>query len=328
MSKNQFNLVLPFILISGLCIGIIGCNRDVSQDISSGLKNDEKITIDLRNKDNTGNSIQREAVNSSDSEIGYFYGTDEGEIDFGGLTEEDLRALISFADDENGVKVTYKAPEKYKNNYFMTRMIYIDGNGHWSTRETPNYDKLNARVYNSETGNFEKISEYSWVYPLVLPGKTYKFSIQFQYTGGPDFQLYYLVTPKHGLGIIDDLPKGWVSSDYSKLEDSVFSLIDVIPVETKGVVKKSIGLWANDIKEYWGTSTFVGCYDEDIENEESATFVDLKKMNYFTDKKYVFCQFMYKYYLEGFDDCDFQTPDILTPFTENTYFSIPIEDRE
>lgn len=323
MKKNTFFKV--FVTVTLLCTAFFcyGCKRDAE------VKNQE---IDLRNKDSNGISVARTAINNESSDIGVFYAKDEGSRSFGGLTDEELEALITFEDDENGVKVNFTSPDKFKDYWFMTRMIYLDGNENWSTRMTPDMVAINH--YSSETNTFVVNSEISWVYPLVLAGGTYKFAIQFQYRKDgideslcPDFQLYYILTPKHGLGIIDNLPKGWDSAKYAHLDNSVFYLTNVIPIDVTGV-KKSIGLWETDELKYWGSSHMVGCYDEDIDDISDATTVDLKSKDYYSEKKYVFCQFMYKYYIDGFDNCCFQTPDFLTPLTENTYFNIPVEDRD
>ena len=314
---------------------LISCSQ-ANNESGSG---DTQKEVDLRNKNDSGKSVKRSAApdtddaadTDEDAPIGKYVKKDP-DCRYGSLTDEDLEKLVSFEDDEKGFKINYTTPEALKEYALMTRIIYIDNNKNWSTRQNIELAAIN-KVVGSDA--FVKDS-YSWVYPLVLPGKTYTFAIQFQYykatvssTGfnvgeaGPDFQLYYSVTPKHGLGIIDDLPEDYNSVEYTEFKDGVFSLVNVIPVESEVKLQKSIGLYGTTSStKYWETGEFawVDGYDEDITDSASATILDMTKRGKVTDYPYVYCQFLYKYYLEGFDDSNFQTPDFMSQIIKNTYF--------
>lgn len=309
---------LVLVLISISFVGLfLACSSDVKSPYNS------KPIIDLRNKDVNGNNVSRNAIAPSEEPIGKFV---RKEIDhyYGSLTDEDLQSMISFEDDEKGFKINYKTPDKLKGKdyFFLTRIYYIDGNGNWSTCQNLNSDFVNEDSH--------VVDEVSWVYPLVLPGKTYTFAIQFQYANndpegekGPDFQLYYEVTPKHGRGIVDDLPKGYDSVSYTSFENGIFSLVDVIPPESEYELLKTGALWSIDENtSHWlvtANRKWLRGFDEEITDEQSAL---VKDFNGFvtTDLPYVFCQFSYKYYLEDFDYCYFNTPGFTSKIIDNIEF--------
>lgn len=306
-----------FLLVLIITVLFTACSNNLSNP------NPPKLTIDLRNKDINGN-ISRNAITTNKGPIGQFF---KKEIDcyYGDLTDEDLLTLISFEDAEKGFKIIYKTPEKLqgKNYHFQTRIFYIDGNNNWSTCQNINFNYINE--------NGCVIDECSWVYPWVLPGKTYTFAIQFQYANndpegpkGPDFQLYYKVTPNHGIGIVDDLPKDYDSIDYTSFENGIFSLINVIPPESEYELLKTGALWGIDVNtEHWGQNAnrqWLKGFDDEITDDENSALV--KDFNGFvtTDLPYVFCQFSYKYYLEGFDYCYFNTPGFTSKIIDNVEF--------
>ncbi len=307
------------LLVTALTVfALISCSQ-TSGDSDSDSASDPDVTeVDLRNKNSSGTSVSRTAANNNES-IGEYVKTDD-DYNYGPLTDADLENLISFEDDEKGFKINYTTPASLREYKLMTRIIYIDNSKHWSTRQ-------NIEMYAINENGHVKDS-YSWVYPLVLPGNTYNFAIQFQYSkdgdpNPPDFQLFYRVTPKHGIGIIDDLPEDYNSADYTDFEDGVFSLHDVIPVESEVKLQKSIGLFGTKSSDkYWtGDFKWIDGYDEDITDDpDSATIMDMSERGTVTDYPYVYCQFMYKYCLEGFDGCNFQTPEFVSEIIKNKYF--------
>ncbi len=319
---------------------LFSCNQAASSDdtkkTSGGTEKPAGSStneVDLRNKDKSGTSVKRSAAADADDDapIGVYVKKDPT-CKFGPLTDEDLEKLISFEDDEKGFKINYTTPEALKDYVLLTRIIYIDKNGNWSTRQNIDRYAINE-IVNSKA---HVKDSYSWVYPLVLPGNTYSFAIQFQYytptvyskdafglvSAGPDFQLFYSVTPKHGIGIIDDLPEDYNSPDFTVFEDGVFSLKNVIPVESESSVIKSIGLYGTNLSDkYWTDFQWIDGYDEEITDEpDSAITIDMTKRGKVTAYPYVYCQFMYKYYLKDYDDCDFQTPEFCSEIIENTFF--------
>lgn len=314
MKKRIFGTLLVISLLFVVTSCANGNSDDSKQKDWQETNSTNTRIVDLRNKDSSGNVVSRSVVNPS-SPIGTFL-EKGGAQSYGGLTDEQLANIISFEDDDNGFKINYTTPESFKTYTLSTRIIYIDGNGKWSTRQNINDNEIN------ENGKVK--DSYSWVYPLVLPGKTYKFAIQFQYRGSgnpPDFQLIYEVTPLHGKGIIDDLPSNWESSDYTEFKDAVFSLKNVIPVESSSGVRKSYGLYGtNSATEYWVDFKWVGGGEEQITNDSDAKTINMKNRNYHTNYPYVYCQFFYRYDIEGFDFCNFEAPEFVSKIIRNTDF--------
>ena len=225
-----------------LLIAITTCIATACSPATNSTSASSTTILDLRNKNSSGTSVTR-TINNNGA-IGVFLEKDLGSQSFGSLTDTELENIVSFSDAENGFTINYTTPESLRDYQLMTRIIYIDNNNNWSTRQNIEQSAINIT---DNTGTHVR-SSFSWVYPLVVPGRTYKFAIQFQYskngvTNPPDFQLYYHITPQHGIGIIDDLPRGYNSSDYTNFSNGVFSLQNVIPVESEVPVQKSIGMF-------------------------------------------------------------------------------------
>ena len=308
-------IIAGALLVISSLVFVTGCSHGNDDKNQPESKSSNSRTIDLRNKDSSGNVVLRSAADpASSAPIGVFL-EKGGAQSYGGLTDEELAAIISFEDDPDGFKINYTTPASFENYTLSTRIIYIDGNGKWSTRQNINNNEIN------ENGKVK--STYSWVYPLVLPGKTYKFAIQFQYGGNnaPDFQLIYNVTPLHGKGIIDDLPSDWDSSVYTDFKDAVFSLNNVIPVESSLGVRKSYGVYGtNSATEYWVNFSWIGGGEEQITSESDARVIDMRNKGYKTNYPYVYCQFFYRYDIEGYDFCNFEAPEFVSKIIQNKNF--------
>ena len=318
---------------------LISCSNDstsgnsgTNSDNPPAPTNDTRATIDLRNKDSSGVSVSRTARTAEeDAPIGKFLKLDSNANYTGPLTDEDLQSMISFEDNEKGIKVNYKTPASLNEYALYVYFRYMDNNGNWSTRQ--DFDLFSMHDVVGEDAHVKQA--YSWVYPFVLPEKTYTFGIHFQYVKakyiqgevktteeGPNFLIYYQITPKHGIGIIDDLPKDWNTPDYTVFKDGVLTLENVIPPESEYKLQKTISLYGTNSKDkYWTDFKWIGGGDEDITDKpDSATTMDLRNQNIHTDYPYVYCEFLYKYYLEGFDYCYFQTPSFMSKIIENTDF--------
>ena len=284
IKKSSVNYMKKQLLffISFFLFALVSCS-----DSNSSLKeiSNPPSFIDLRNKSFSEKSMSKKSIGSNIG-IGCYIGKDNNSKCFGILSNEDLKSIVSFEDDKIGFKINYNTPKKLEEYSLITRIVYIDGNGKWSTRQNINYAAINE--FNIDTGSYVVKSQYSWVYPFVLANKTYKFAIQFQYSkekisNPPDFQLYYEITPLHGIGIIDDLPYNWNSSDYVSIKDALVSINNVIPVESSNGVFKSIGLFGTHSNNtYWNEFSWIGGYDEKIEDEEnSSTTIDMSEKNYY-----------------------------------------------
>lgn len=292
-----------------MCLMLVGC--------PSGPK--ILSLIDLRNKDLNGN-ITRSVVTS---EFSYSYeGLDQSiNSSTGPLTEEDVKSLITFSDDPNGFRVTYTDSPKL-DNYTISYIDihYIDGNENFSTKQNLTSYCRNEFALTKET--------FSWVYPLVNPGKTYKFSVRIKWYCNENtsdnftLQIFYNITPTHGIGMIDDLPRNYDSSDYVTLENKLLTIHDVIPVESTDVVEKQVQIFGKKTNsDHWITEVHhVKSYRVEITSfdDNSAITFDFSNENLETELPYLFCQFMYTYTLEGYDYCKFYTPEFLSPIVKSS----------
>lgn len=225
--------------------------------------------------------------------------------------------------------------EKWKSYWLKMRVFYIDGNNNWSTVQELDDQKLNGGVYD-EKGVWlgSNNHDYSWVFPFVLSGKSCKIVIQYQYfkddVAYPDFEAYYSINPKHGLGVIDDLPADWDSTKFTSIKPTEYTIHDVIPVESSKVVKSLI-VWGNDSTTPWTKPKWLDEIDEELTDADKTNkgfTTDLTKAKKaYSDKPYMFCQLSFTYYLEDYPYCKFHSPEFLSPVIENTYFSIPISER-
>lgn len=322
MRKKRFVFILFYLLLFVL----FGCSSEKDYSIKQ---------IDLRNKDTKGNVVTR---NVSDEDSKDVFNVEflriedyRGNVDL--LSEDDIKDLLTFEDDTEGFKINFKNPEKMKDYNVDMNVCYVDDNYNASTRQILDYFWLNN--YKEEEGCYVVRENVSWVFPLIIPNKKCQFLFHISFNGkngsddGISFMSIYEITSAHGIGIIDNLPKGFKSYEYTSVENGIFSLHDVIPVESKQV-KKSINIFSSNRSEvHWDpTGQWIGALTEDITDEENSEFcMDLNKIENTSDAPYFFCQFQYQYELEGYDYCTFNTPEFLSYITENTIFSIPPEER-
>lgn len=261
-----------------------------------------------------------------------FDGHWDGKIpdNFTALTKEELNALVTFEDDTNGFKINYTTPEKLLNKYYINNLqvISYDANDNISTRQYMKTGKLNETI----DGKYCVTREYSWTYPFVIPDKTYSFLIQFGFISSNDeddkfdFQLKYTITTKHGFSEPQSLPKGFDSKKNCKLENGVFttSIKDLLPTENNEIsiynIQKDLTVWGTNSDRYWDFD-HSDCQwlanktlDIDTEDPDSRYIVDLTKYSEIDTKgkEKVYCQFMYKFLIDGYDYCSFNSPELLT----------------
>lgn len=275
--------------------------------------------VDLRNKDSNGVSVSRAAAN--DLEFHWEFIEKDAGSRYGDITDVEIDSLISFEDDQEGFKVNFTNLERLRQYTLLMRIIYMDGNQNFSTRQEIHYSELNDLQIGGSVKN------YSWVYPLVIPGKTCKFAIQFQYFTSdgtaPDFQLYYNVTPLHGIGIIDDMSSEAKNADHFRIDGTTVYIEDVIPVEAEGTIFKKFGIFTKDdnTSGQWQDMKWLEGYSEAISDEQgSATTIDLSRITSKSASKYFFFQFNYGYNIEGYDFCEFATPDFISSIHPNELF--------
>lgn len=303
--KKLFLILLPLLFLS--------CTPD---------KQGTKVTIDLRNKDASGNVSRSVTEDFTETELPFTLVGFDSNQRFNGLPVEQAKNIAKFYDAENGVKIVISKPEylQGKNFILSSNIIYIDNNSNWTNRQNLNWEKLNP--YNEENFQYCMADTVEFVYPFVLPNTKTRLVIQYIFGDpsgepAPDFQVVYEFTPKHGLGVVDDLPKTWNSTDYTSLVDRTFSLEDVIPVEATEVVKVVTLYSTNNRSDYWNGMEWCGSYTEEILTQDDALSIvipeDIK-----ATKDYIFAQFVYQYNIEGFDYCHFSTVDFTSKIIDAT----------
>lgn len=320
--KKIIKFVFSMILLIGL---LFSCSNP--SDIIVPKGGNDSITnlpvIDLRIKNADGQAIARLAEDDN-YEFSYKYLEIGGNPKMGLLTDEEAKNILSFEDDPKGIKINFTMPEKYDDydlNWF--ELVYIDGNGNWSTRQ-----QVERFVYAGKR-------EFSWLYPLVIPGHTVKFSIQIMMGRGEaetNFQIFYEVTPRHGIGIVDDLPAEYDESKYISYNNGKVSLNDVIPPDSSTIVTKSLGYWGaehSDKSQVWdGTSNMFNCYPGGIQLDYYGSPTDFYLFTESSSEKpYFFIQCGYDYTIEGYEGLSFASPRICTNPIENNFFTLPSTSR-
>lgn len=275
--------------------------------------------VDLRIKDINGNIVRsstRTTEIGSEIEITKIsYGENEN---FGNFTIDDIKQLVKFYNDENGVRIRFFRPTFFGNEKirFYPEVIYVTATGAYSTSmhmADDNY--LNNYVEGDKSYfTYDMKDESDVVFPFVMKNKPQRLVIQYYFFGelyqnSTIFQVEYSFTPQCGLGIgPGPLPNPWNSTDYTNLEGRIFSVHDVIPVEASEV-RKSVSVFVtNDPKNHWAPdNTYMCGYKEEISDyTEDAFYTELPE-GIFLPYKYFYVLFCYEYSLEGYDYCKFNT---------------------
>ena len=319
--KNILKIVIPLIFVTGILLSCSDSTRSTTG--IDGSDSTDLPIIDLRIKNSDGQALLRSVGNET-----YEFSYNFIEIGNGGklglLTEDEAKNILTFEDAPNGIKINFSKPESYDIDSFLWfELVYIDGNGNWSTRQ-----QVDRSVFAGKRS-------FSWLYPLVIPGRTVKFAIQIlmgDNESQTNFQIYYEVTPKHGIGIVDDLPAGYNDSNYISYDKGKVSFNNVIPPDSSTVVTKSLGFWgAEHIEKYkiWdGTSQMFDCYASNITLSKYGLPTDFYLFTERTcDKPYFFIQCGYDYTIEGFDGLNFATPRICMEPIVNDFFTLSPESR-
>lgn len=326
--KKILKFALPMIFATGL---LFSCSlfssptgSSAGESTTTGGGNDEikdLPVIDLRIKNAAGQSISRAAEDEA-VEFSYKFLEIGGNPKLGLLTREEAKNILTFEDDPQGIKINCTVPEKYDSiNWF--ELVYIDGNANWSTRQQADWF-----VYGDKRN-------FSWLYPLVIPGNTVKFVIQLMMGANENeanFQIYYEVTPVHGIGIVDDLPAGYDESKYISYSNGKVSLNNVIPPDSSTIVTKSVGFWgaehSSKVQVWDGTSDMFSYYPSNIKLDYYGMPTDFYLFtNGVSSKPYFFIQCGYDYTIEGFDGLKFASPRICTDPIENNFFNQSLELR-
>lgn len=317
-----------FLFLSVFLFLFASCENQPTQDV--------KQVIDLRIKDSNGNVVRSVTENSVQAEeLEYSININQNQ-NFGDFTEEMIENLVKFYDDENGFKIALTVPESFSGSLENVNVIYIDDNKNWSTVQALNWDTIH--YWDVNLGDITSYDNIEWVYPLTTPNKKFYFAIQFFFKSC-NFQVEYSLTPKHGIGMVDDLPVGWKSSDFISINENVLTLNDVIPVEVvKTVINengeeeevitvhKMVTVFATDTKGYWQGQVAIGGYTEVITDLSKSLELEIPVDDAISEQykgnayKYIYIQFYYNFILEGFESTTFRTNEFLTEITENTVF--------
>ena len=341
MKKLQFltmftlGLLMAFSTIS--CSNAAGDsgNSNVEEKKENSVTDSQKQNVfDFRNKlpSDSSRALQSQAADESKK---IYKVTTPVEVlqNYCELAAGEENTIFTFealdeGDSHKGIKVTYHLPESKKNSGLMGLQIrYLDGNGNYSTFCVP--DNV---WYPYSSGTDEQKADKVFYFPFVLPNSTVQLvglaSYQNSQDGSTlDYMGKYTLNTKTGLGVIDDLPKGF-ESDYShviinNLKADIKYVIP--PVEDITKMDKTINLWYTDNKEdRWDNNSrkCVGDRVIKINSEEEKYRID-----YTTDfnsipasakQKYIFLQVFYTYKEKGYDGVTFRTPHIFSDLVERS----------
>lgn len=348
MKKGKF-------LILSLCVvfflNVTGCkkNTDTPQDLGSTNKS---TSADFRNKDASGTVYGgRFAGRAADDDAldFEFIKVTKNVITENGSTsemkEDEIKKLITFKDSAAGINVVFDTPAEWVTKGIHLdwfQMDYIesasDGSmGGWSTQ---------VKVDDSVRLDENKIvkDEFSFEYPLVLPGKETYFVFQLSGTDykSPEYKVelcfYMKVTPKHGTARVDNLPENWYERDkYTEFKNGVMILKNIVPPEAQKV-NKSILVQCETAKDkFWAEDSIqIKGFDEDVEYGQKTDFFigDIEVVDYgnnpldISNHPYCHIDMTYHYKIKNFDDLTFSTPGIETENIDSSFFKIPVKDRK
>lgn len=246
------------------------------------------------------------------------------------LTETEQKEIftveaIEKGEEKAGVKFTFKAPTSLaeKTPRGLT-LYYIDKAGNSSTRGNYHFsdtEKDKATLY------FPFVDEDSLI--------TLKLFIEYDGVGVTydQFIAYYILNTKSGLGTIGILQKNY--TNWEPCSDSRIVINDkgltvnniaassIIPTSIKTTNRSaSLGLFYTKSKEpveRWEEQFWADGKWPELENfTDTYTFNSYPKANKKNAKGfgYYFYEFMYSYKVEGYPECDYSTPNIISAIYE------------
>lgn len=239
---------------------------------------------------------------------------------YGGLNKELTESFLKVYDSEFGVRLSIEIPRQlirdngvHAANLKRLQVIYIDNNGHYSTHQLVDVRK----IYNYDD---DVVNVHSWEFPFVEPGKLTKLIIQSDFDtldyvdedkntteGEARYQKEIIFTPEHGVGVVDDLPIGYNSTDYIRYEDNKLIMQNVIPPEITPLVRTG-NIWETNDNVPWGpTNSYIRYLRFNVLEGEDPLVMNLPEFKNQITKKNVFFQFSLVYTYKNFDYCEFTT---------------------
>lgn len=239
---------------------------------------------------------------------------------YGGLNEELTESFLKVYDSEVGVRLSIEIPRQLIRdngvraaNLKRLQVIYVDNNGHWSTNQFVDINK----IYHFDD---DVLKIDSWEFPFVEAGKLTTLIIQSVFdtleyidenenikTSEANYQKEIKFIPEHGVGVVDDLPIGYSSADYIRYEDNKLIMQNVIPPEITPLVRTG-NIWETNDNVPWGpTNSYVSYLRSDVLEGEDPLVMELPEFKNQITKKNVFFQFSLVYTYKNFDYCEFTT---------------------
>lgn len=322
---------------------IFGCAN--SSDSSGTSPSGEDIpiseqTFDFRIKTNTVQQSVARSARAADNEKHYvltepFIDPDSGKyVIFKNelnLSESDVISLFKLeanhTDALKGIKITFnktqiqglKDLEEQGYTYHMFMVTYMDGNRNYTSR-------MNYYTWRDENETKKTV----FYYPLVQPNSDatgLSIAIIYKKPNSEDtceVSSLYIIDTISGFGTIDDLPSGY-NEDVSHvvIDGLTATVTKVIPPDDMGGIAKNMRNGqclfytdaTEDSKRYDAPHNGFGNKYETINDNDSFNLDLSISFNPYpeTVRKNMFIQQVYCFTIDGYEDVEFFTPELISP---------------